>query len=246
MKKEGRKVTLIHSGAHKVEGNPYEVLPAKVRENMQARIDSTRVMFASTVARNRGMSVESVMATEAEVYQGSEAVEVGLADGVMSYNEVLNKMINESNDEVVPVSAGATASADATAEIADVEAPEATATVETVVESADPEASMDAGELATLCSNAGVPHLIAGLIASKATASTVNDSIQSYDALRDVLTAAEFTAEQTASVLSNGSNPAEVARAILDAQSADEDISAHIPASAQKVTRNLYAVYDNK
>ena len=39
----GVTVTLIHSGAHKVDGNPYAPLPSPVRERIQAEIDSIRV-----------------------------------------------------------------------------------------------------------------------------------------------------------------------------------------------------------
>ena len=77
-------VTLIHSGAHKVDGNPYTPLPDPVRARIQAEIDSIRTLFAQTVAAGRGrrMNAEAALATEAECYRGAEAVAVGLADEV--------------------------------------------------------------------------------------------------------------------------------------------------------------------
>ncbi len=42
----GVDITLIYSGAHKVDGNQFEALPAEVRQNMQQRIDAARRMFA--------------------------------------------------------------------------------------------------------------------------------------------------------------------------------------------------------
>ena len=80
----GVTVTLIHSGVHKVDGNPYAPLPDPVRVRIQAEIDSIRSLFAQTVAagRNRSLTAEAALATEAECYRGTEAVAAGLADEV--------------------------------------------------------------------------------------------------------------------------------------------------------------------
>ena len=80
----GVTVTLIHSGAHKVDGNPYAPLPDPVRARIQAEIDSIRTLFAETVAAGRGrrLSAEAALATEAECYRGADAVAAGLADEV--------------------------------------------------------------------------------------------------------------------------------------------------------------------
>ena len=80
----GVTVTLIHSGAHKVDGNPYAPLPDPVRARIQAEIDSIRTLFAETVAAGRGrrLTVEAALATEAECYRGADAVSAGLADEV--------------------------------------------------------------------------------------------------------------------------------------------------------------------
>ena len=81
---DGVTVTLIHSGAHKVDGNPYAPLPDPVRARIQDEIDSIRTLFAQTVAAGRGhrMTAEAALATEAECYRGADAVAVGLADEV--------------------------------------------------------------------------------------------------------------------------------------------------------------------
>jgi capsid assembly protease len=77
-------VTLIHSGAHKVDGNPYAPLPDPVRARIQAEIDSIRTLFAQTVAAGRGrrLTADAALATEAECYRGTDAVAAGLADEV--------------------------------------------------------------------------------------------------------------------------------------------------------------------
>lgn len=84
---EGLVVTPIYAGARKVDGHPYAPLPEEVRDRFQAEVERTRQLFADTVARMRGLSVEAVLAQEAEVYTGADAVTAGLADAVTTSHE---------------------------------------------------------------------------------------------------------------------------------------------------------------
>lgn len=81
---EGARVTLIHAGSHKIDGNPYEPLPASVRDDIQREIDVLWFLFAETVAAGRAgrLSQDGAMATEAATYRGADAVTAGLADEV--------------------------------------------------------------------------------------------------------------------------------------------------------------------
>ena len=81
---DGVRVTLIHSGQHKVDGNPYEPLPENVRDDIQREIDVLRFLFVETVATGRGdrLSQDAALATEAATYRGTDAVAAGLADEV--------------------------------------------------------------------------------------------------------------------------------------------------------------------
>ncbi|SLN77739.1 S49 family peptidase [Roseisalinus antarcticus] len=80
--RNGVRVTLIHSGQHKVDGNPYAPLPEGVRDDIQREIDVLRFLFAETVAAGRGgrLSQEAALATEAATYRGADAIASGLAD----------------------------------------------------------------------------------------------------------------------------------------------------------------------
>jgi len=82
---DGVRVTLIHSGRHKVDGNPYEPLPAEVRGDIQREIDVLRFLFAETVAAGRAgkLNQDAALATEAATYRGADAVTAGLADEVI-------------------------------------------------------------------------------------------------------------------------------------------------------------------
>lgn len=82
LEQAGLSVTLIHSGAKKVDGNRFEPLSESVREDIQRRIDASYDIFVATVARNRGISEDSVRATEAATFMPSEAIANGLADEI--------------------------------------------------------------------------------------------------------------------------------------------------------------------
>lgn len=85
LEQEGVKVTLIASGDHKVDGNPFEALPPDVRARVQARNDAGRDRFAAAVGQYRGarFSKAAALATEAQTYGGAEAMKLGLVDGIV-------------------------------------------------------------------------------------------------------------------------------------------------------------------
>ena len=118
LKTSGVEVTLIYSGEHKVDGNPYEKLPKEVRADFQARIDATRQMFAEKVAGYTGMSVQAVLDTEAAVFSGQESVDNGLAEELVNNMDALNVMRDAINKRTMISRGGSmkgtTASADTT------------------------------------------------------------------------------------------------------------------------------------
>ena len=81
---DGIAVTLIHSGAHKVEGNPYQNLPEDVLARFQTETDALRTEFSQLVADHMGMTLEEVLATEAATYRGKAAIDVGFADELVN------------------------------------------------------------------------------------------------------------------------------------------------------------------
>lgn len=98
MEARGVAMTYIYAGDHKVDGNPYEPLPKKVKESIQADIDQMYSMFTELVARNRGMDVKDVVATQAAMYLGRDGVNVGLADRVnILQNELSNSALRRGD-----------------------------------------------------------------------------------------------------------------------------------------------------
>ena len=87
----GVKPTFIFAGAHKVDGNPYEPLPDGVRATFQAEIDAFYGLFVQAVAIGRGrrMTEQGVRETEARIFMGDDAVRIGLADEIATFDEVI-------------------------------------------------------------------------------------------------------------------------------------------------------------
>ena len=82
--------TLIFAGKHKVDGNPLEKLTDEVKAELKTEINRFYDLFVGTVAQGRvGMTDESIRATEAKTYIGADAVAIGLADAVGSFESVL-------------------------------------------------------------------------------------------------------------------------------------------------------------
>lgn len=77
-------VDFIFSGKHKVDGNPYQAMSKEVRDGIQSNVDSIRTEFATAVARGTNLSVDAILETEAQVYRGSETVDIGLIDEIVS------------------------------------------------------------------------------------------------------------------------------------------------------------------
>lgn len=98
---KGVKPTLIHAGAHKVDGNPFGALPDAVRADLQASVNSLYEKFLSTVADGRGaqsgrrgrtlrtLSVDRARETEARTFIGAEALDRGLADRIGTLDEIV-------------------------------------------------------------------------------------------------------------------------------------------------------------
>lgn len=85
----GIKITFIHAGKHKVDGNSSEPLPDDVKARIQTRIDALYDVFVATVARNRNMKEQAVRDTEALTFMASEATSNGLADDIGSLDDAL-------------------------------------------------------------------------------------------------------------------------------------------------------------
>ena len=93
LEKKGVKPTLIHAGAHKVDGNPFGPLSDSVKADLQAEVLAFYEQFVATVAAGRTkLSADAIKGTEARTFIGEEAIKRGLADRVASIDEVIGDL----------------------------------------------------------------------------------------------------------------------------------------------------------
>ena len=93
--KAGVSVSYVYAGKHKIDGNPTEPLPKDVRASIQSEIDHAYTMFVDMVAARRPMTARQIRGTEAAMFRATEAVDIGLADQVGSFDAALGDFEQE-------------------------------------------------------------------------------------------------------------------------------------------------------
>lgn len=99
LKSEGVAVTYVYAGDKKVDANPYEALKDSAKIDMQNRVDKFYNMFVNEVSKNRGVSAETIIGTQAGIYIGEDAVKIGLADEVVNLNDFYKELSNETKNK---------------------------------------------------------------------------------------------------------------------------------------------------
>lgn len=104
LEKAGIKPTIIHAGARKADGNPFGALPKAVKERLQVEVERMRELFIEAVVAGRPkLKADAVKATEAGVFMGEAAVEIGLADSVYSsFDSVIENMSRVLSKSIQP------------------------------------------------------------------------------------------------------------------------------------------------
>jgi signal peptide peptidase SppA len=92
--KRGEKTTLITAGKYKGVGHPYGPLSAEDRGHMQSRVDYLYSSFIDSMAAFRDMERQKVAdeVADARIFTGRQAIDAGLADGMMSYDDMILHM----------------------------------------------------------------------------------------------------------------------------------------------------------
>lgn len=93
----GIELTVLRQGEFKALGNPYEKLSEKARAKIEEEMKVIYDTFLTQVSDARGMTVPRLKETAAEgrVFYGKQAVEVGLADAVESFDQVASTLIKK-------------------------------------------------------------------------------------------------------------------------------------------------------
>jgi capsid assembly protease len=105
MKMEGITATVIRSGDLKMVGNPYEKLSERAKKYFTDQVMYAAGIFYEELGQARSMSAESLANNDilsGRTFIGKQAVEVGLADGVDSFDNILaslQKKVDNSRRE---------------------------------------------------------------------------------------------------------------------------------------------------
>jgi len=95
LEKQGIKVEYIYAGDKKVFGNPAEPLTDEARTDFQSEVTRLYDLFTETVARNLGMNIADVRATQAGTFHGKKAIEAGFAHKLGTFDDVLQSLFDE-------------------------------------------------------------------------------------------------------------------------------------------------------
>jgi signal peptide peptidase SppA len=92
---EGVKLTLVQAGKYKTEGNPYEPLSEEGKAYYQEQVNQAYENFVAAVARNRGVSAETVKADfgEGRMAGAAQAIEKGMADSVGTLDGTIARIL---------------------------------------------------------------------------------------------------------------------------------------------------------
>lgn len=94
----GVKVTTIYAGAHKNDLSPHEPITEQSQKFLEEMVQNYYTQFVEAVAQYRGLSADSVRATEASVYFGQKGIDVGLADRIETPQAAIDRITAEARE----------------------------------------------------------------------------------------------------------------------------------------------------
>lgn len=92
----GRKMTFITAGKYKAEGNSTEPLTDEARGTIQQMVDQAYATMVKSIARNRGVSPDTVRSDygEGRVFSAQDALARGMVDRIATLEETIARMQN--------------------------------------------------------------------------------------------------------------------------------------------------------
>lgn len=225
----GVVVEYVYAGAHKIDGNPHGPLTDQARAAVQAEVGRLYEMFVEAVARNRGLSVEAVQATEAGVYFGADAVAAGLADRVGTLADVLAGLPERiAAAAVMPDAEMQPDAAVVQASVADAAADSLPEIIAGAVEqtSGPAEIAEAAAAILDACAAAGVPTLAAEHLRAGRTLAEVQALLSEAEEIR-IACAAAGMPDIAAEYIGKQTPLAVVRRQLIDARAEEGPTQIH-------------------
>jgi capsid assembly protease len=88
--KVGVKPKAIYAGARKADFSPHAPLGEAATAWLQASVDREYERFLAYVAEGRGLTAEAVRETEAGIFEAEQAIAIGFADVIGTFNQALS------------------------------------------------------------------------------------------------------------------------------------------------------------
>lgn len=188
---DGIAYTAVFAGDRKNDLNPHAPISGEAHSFLQGEVNRIYDLFATTVAKHRGMGVNTIKGTQAALFFGADAVASGLADDVGTLDDAI-KQLNAMLTPPVPSLSRLLASPNLPETSLEKEIPMtqsvqptpvlaqtgSTATASATTASADSFfAVSDAIEIAQSCTLAGRTDLIAGFLEAKVAPSQVRSQL---------------------------------------------------------------------
>jgi signal peptide peptidase SppA len=93
----------LTTGARKTDANPHVKLTDASRAALQLKVDAIGEQFFALVAERRGLPIDTIRGFQAGVFVGADAIRVGLADQIATFDQVLALLSADTAAGVVPV-----------------------------------------------------------------------------------------------------------------------------------------------
>lgn len=93
----GLNYAVIYNGAHKADGHPDVPLSDGAIASVQRDVDKLAGLFFDTVATSRGIKASAIEALEAACLMSDEALDAGLVDGILGFDELVAMLATDEN-----------------------------------------------------------------------------------------------------------------------------------------------------
>lgn len=243
--KDGIAFTAIYAGHHKNDFSPHAPLSPQAASTLQTEVDRLYGIFVSQVAQMRGLDSDAVRATEAGLLFGEAAVTAGLADAVISLDQVLVEFSNAlgaqrrlatpsaGTAKRGPLARASPASPKASPQISSHQHSHLEQTMtdheqQHPLDDPDPETTPDPADTPA-------PEPAAPPVAASIAGAPTNGRIEAQAIAEICLIAG--TPQRTAEFLAAGYTESQVRRALLEARAAQPEIASRITADAGTTVR---------
>lgn len=218
---KGQTHTYIFAGDNKVIGNSDEPLTDAGKALIKHRVGMHYDLFATSVASGLGMSVEAVKATEANVYQGQDAVDIGFATGIMTFTEIIQSLESKTMTTKTEQTTATTTTGETK------QAPVAETTVDTNVQ--------QTAETVNPVENATGDTTATTTVAQTSVAPTAEELARKAS-IEAVCSIGGVGAEQTAALIAGGLSADAVANLVANSTASGSNINNHVTESMQGET----------